>query len=118
MAEWFMAALVIAGWLLVYVSSRRGLERACAQLRSELQPQIDALAEAVRAIEHPSGAEEIAPETLAAITETITGLLGRKVRIRSVKRLHAPEAGLSSWAQQGRVVVQASHNLAQRGHEK
>jgi len=60
---------------------------------------------------------EIAPETLALITQTITALLGRKVLVRSVKLLQMPNEAPDIWAQQGRVVVQASHNLGQRGHE-
>ena len=68
----------------------------------------------------PSVAEtnnEIAPETVALITQTITALLGRKVLVRSVKLLQMPNEAPDIWAQQGRVVVQASHNLGQRGHE-
>src|SRR5271166_4758433 len=98
MAQGIIAALVIAGWLTVYISSRRSSARACADLRMELQRQIDSLSESVRSLERTIAAkvsEEISPETLAAITETIKGLLGRNVRIRSVKRLHAPSGGFS-----------------------
>jgi len=61
--------------------------------------------------------EEITPEILRTITETVTALLGRKIRIRSVRILQTPDAAASSWAEQGRAVIQASHNLIQRGHE-
>jgi hypothetical protein len=62
-------------------------------------------------------AEEVTPEVLTAITETVTALLGKKVHIRSVKILRRLNAKVSPWAQQGRVVVQASHNLAQRSRK-
>jgi hypothetical protein len=125
MAQILIAALVIAGWLMVYISSRRGLKRACADLRAEFQKQIDSLSETVRASKRSAnaqghgieGAEEITPDTLAAIAKAITGLLGRKVRIRSVKMLQTPNTAASQWAQQGRMVVHASHNLAPRGRE-
>ncbi|MGO8985822.1 MAG: hypothetical protein ACLPHI_17845 [Terriglobales bacterium] len=130
-----IALAVIAGWVALYIVSQRTLRRACeqscAQFRTELQGQIEALYESVRAIElrhaaydhiaaqapaMPAG-DEITPEVLQSITETITALLGKKVRVRSVKILQTPDPSANSWAQQGRVVVQASHNLAQRGHE-
>jgi hypothetical protein len=119
----FVAAVVLAGWAAGYLGSRRALQRTCAELRREFQRQLDALSAKVETLERSAGAgiaaatDEVTPEVLRTITETVSALLGRKVRIRSVKILQTPEATASSWAQQGRVVVQASHNLAQRGHE-
>jgi len=141
------AALVIAGWLAVFISSRRALKRTCA----EFQRQIDSLSASLRALQQAADArtaavpiiavaesgkiessagivappiaaqaqapEEITPETLATIAETITALLGRKICIRSVKTLPTPNAIVNPWAQQGRIVVQASHYLASRRRE-
>jgi hypothetical protein len=146
MAEMYIliVVLVVAGCLLVRLDSRRVLKRTCAELRVEFKGQIDALSAKLTAVERtvegqtatapsaalatgtmrppadttsPQVSEEITPEALARIAETITALLGRKVRIRSVKILHTHNVNSSSWAQQGRVVVQASHNIAQRGRE-
>jgi hypothetical protein len=129
MANMLIAALVIAGWVLVYISSRRALRRTREELRLEFQRQINALSANVNAPERTAASaarpqaivsqvpEEITSETLATIAETITSLLGRKVRIRSVKMLETPSAVANPWAQQGRVIVQASHNVAQRGRE-
>lgn len=131
---YILAAVLIAGWAAAYIGLRRALQRACermrAELRLEFQQQIDALSEKVRtrplegagetigaAARTAGGTEEITPEILRTITETVSALLGRKVRIRSVKTLQTQDATANSWAQQGRVVVQASHNLAPRGHE-
>lgn len=58
--------------------------------------------------------EEITPETLKAITETVSALLGRKVHVRSVKILPTPDVAVNPWAQHGRAVVQASHDFSQR----
>jgi hypothetical protein len=134
---WLVAALVIAGCLAVFISSRLMLTRTCAGLRLELQRQIDSLSAKITALEEtasartaalapgkieasaaPGASDEITPETLAAIVETITALLGRKVHIRSVKILETPNAIANPWAQHGRAVVQASHDLAQPKRER
>jgi hypothetical protein len=134
---WLVAALFIAGCLAVFISLRFMLMRTCAELRLEFQRQIDALSAKITALEEkasartaglargkieasavPGASDEITPETLAAIAETITALLGRKVHIRSVKILETPNAIANPWAQHGRAVVQASHYLAQPKREK
>jgi hypothetical protein len=141
------AVLVIAGWLAAFFGLERMLKRHCAALRLEFQRQIDSLSAKVKDSEEavvartvavapakmeapaaPSAAQaqvsatpasdEITPETLATITETITALLGRKVRIRSVKILETRNPTTNPWAQHGRAVVQASHNLPQQRWEK
>jgi hypothetical protein len=135
---WLIAGLVIAGWMTVFVSSRSARKRTCAELRLEFQRQIDSLSAKIEVLERAAGArtvaapasivpgkidspasdalaaEEITPETLATITETISALLGRKVRVRSVKVLPVPEAAVNPWAQRGRAIVQASHDFSQR----
>jgi hypothetical protein len=55
--------------------------------------------------------EEISPETLVTITAAVTAFLGKKVRIRSARRLQSPYEIINPWSQQGRVSVQASHAL-------
>jgi len=127
----FTAALVIAGWVEALISSRRMLQRSCAELRLEFQRQIDSLSASVRALQQAADARtatapevlslregqapgEITPETLGTITEAVTALLGRKVRVRSVKILPTPDAIVNPWAQHGRAVVQASHDFSQR----
>jgi hypothetical protein len=57
--------------------------------------------------------EGLTPEILAAITAAAAALLGRHARIRSVRPL-PPHQPVSPWSQQGRVFVQASHNLRSR----
>jgi hypothetical protein len=44
----------------------------------------------------------------------VAAFLGKKARVRSA-RLIRPVVSTSAWAQQGRVFVQASHNLPYRG---
>jgi hypothetical protein len=137
--------LTAAASLAVSLHLRRALKRMLAELRLEFQQQIDALSAKVAALDRAAGAqhaagsasapseklipggagvqataqvcEEITAETLGKIAETITALIGRKIHIHSVRILEQQTEIQSSWAQQGRVVIQASHNLAQREHE-
>ncbi|MGD0940432.1 MAG: hypothetical protein ABR905_12045 [Terracidiphilus sp.] len=59
--------------------------------------------------------EEATPEMLVVIAAAVTAFLGKKVRIRSAKKLGAPREALSSWSQHGRVLVHGSHNPRSRG---
>ncbi len=141
------ATLVIAGWIVLLIALRRGLARRCDELRLEFRRQIDSLSASVTALERTiatrnasaqgestvtsagaasedvaqgpltQASDEITPEILAAITKTITALLGRKVHVRSVKLLATPDAASNPWAQNGRAVIQASHNFSQRKRE-
>ena len=58
--------------------------------------------------------EEITPELLVLMASAVTVFLGKTVRIRSAKRLQSPYEIVNPWSQQGRVFVQASHNLRSR----
>jgi methylmalonyl-CoA carboxyltransferase large subunit len=59
-------------------------------------------------------AEEVTPEMLVVIAAAVTAFMGKKVRIRSAKMLQSPYEIVNPWSQQGRVFVQASHNLRSR----
>ncbi len=54
------------------------------------------------------GEAEIPPEILMVISAAVAAFLRKTGRVRSPR----PAQGISPWAQQGRVIVQASHNLA------
>jgi methylmalonyl-CoA carboxyltransferase large subunit len=58
--------------------------------------------------------EEVTPEMLVVIAAAVTAFLGKKVRIGSAKMLQSPYEIVNPWSQQGRVFVQASHNLRSR----
>jgi hypothetical protein len=122
-------AIIIAACLAVFVGLRRTLKRTSAELRLEFQRQVDSIAARVAVLEQEvdtpaapaatstaeaQAADEITPETLATIAETVAALLGRKVQIRSVKILPVPDAIANPWAQRGRAIVQASHDFSQR----
>jgi len=50
---------------------------------------------------------DISEELIALIGAAIAAFLGKKARIRQIRLL-----GTTSWAQQGRVTIQASHGLS------
>ncbi len=55
-------------------------------------------------------AAEMTPELLMVLTAAVAAFLGKRARIKSARLKSGPEQS-SAWAQQGRVFVQASHNL-------
>ncbi len=56
----------------------------------------------------PKPREPLSAETIAVIAAAVTSFLGKKVKIHHA---HLLDSGSSSWAQQGRAIIQASHNL-------
>jgi hypothetical protein len=59
--------------------------------------------------------DAVAPEILAAIAAAATTFLGRNPGLRRAREPEQPFDTVSAWSQQGRVVVQTSHNLRSRG---
>lgn len=57
----------------------------------------------------PQKVEEVTPEIIMVLTAAAAAFLGKRARIRGARLVRA--APSSAWAQQGRVFVQASHNL-------
>ena len=76
--------------------------------------EIEAPAPATEQAVQPAD-EEVTPETLVVIAAAVTAFLGKKVRIRSAKRVASPREGLSAWSQHGRVLIHSSHNPRSRG---
>ena len=57
----------------------------------------------------------ITPEIVAGIEAAATAFVGRKICILSVRILSGSTQDPSTWADQGRGIIHASHNLVQRG---
>jgi hypothetical protein len=136
-----LLAVVLAGCALTYVVLQRLIRRSISNEQAQIQKKLialtgtlhsleacvaemrDSAAEAVPALETEAGqadlatetriesdSEQVAAEILATITAATAAFLGRPAHIRSVTPLSAQQA-VSPWSQQGRVFVQASHNL-------
>jgi methylmalonyl-CoA carboxyltransferase large subunit len=138
-----MAVIPLICLLVLYVAMRRAIRQNAEQLRSEFHEQLNLvlakarLTEPLPAVQQvpttaaadlpapaPQAAplavateptEEITPEMLLVIAAAVTAYLGKAVRIRSARMLYSHES-FNAWSQQGRAVIQASHNLAQRGY--
>jgi methylmalonyl-CoA carboxyltransferase 12S subunit len=57
----------------------------------------------------PQAVEEVSLEIITVLTAAVAAFLGKRARIRGARLVRT--APSNAWAQQGRVFVQASHNL-------
>jgi C4-dicarboxylate-specific signal transduction histidine kinase len=140
--DWAMiAALAAAGCVAIYAGVTRAMRRAVQERQREMERQLSAMATTVKALQARvaklgrlqaakgreraaiSSAEEneaakkkepVKPEIVAALTAAATAFLGKKARIRSAQLLPAAQGNPGAWAQEGRVLVQTSHNLRSR----
>jgi methylmalonyl-CoA carboxyltransferase 12S subunit len=134
----FLPLTLLAGWVAGTLATRRLVRHEIRELRSLLdgnrstsgtpaetastQPRPDVPGPAlVRQTAVPAPApqagapaksEEISPEVLMVLSATVAAFLGKKARIRTARFVR--QSGGNVWAQQGRVFVQASHNLGVR----
>ncbi len=83
---------------------------AAASGTSTVVKSVKAAEPAPAASAAPAKEEGISPEIMAVISAAVTHFLGLRARIRHA-RLVQPMA-TNPWAQQGRVFIQASHNLS------
>jgi hypothetical protein len=78
----------------------------------------EAQAQVHEAALHPLTADqedgEIPPEIKAAIAAAAIAAFGNHARVRSARRVPSSDV-VSPWTQQGRVIVQSSHNLRTKG---
>jgi hypothetical protein len=132
--------VAVAGAALGYRFSQRSFRRTLNELEDKTSRQLSLLSETVKSLEAEiaqlrksasaesaaaaaplsspqrnaiatAQAQEITPDTLVVLAAAVTAYLGKKVRIRSAKMLQSPYEIVNPWAQQGRAIVQASHNL-------
>jgi len=57
----------------------------------------------------PEPVEEVTPEMVMVLTAAVAAFMGKRARIRGARLVRSVTS--NAWAQQGRVFVQASHNL-------
>jgi hypothetical protein len=62
------------------------------------------------------GGQGVTPAIVAVIEAAAEAFVGKRVRILSVRMIGEAAADDNAWASQGRDMIQASHNLVQRGH--
>jgi methylmalonyl-CoA carboxyltransferase large subunit len=112
----FLPLVLIAAWFVAAAAARSIARREIEKLRAEMEGRTAAAvpvpAAAARAAEPPPS-EELDDEILAVLSAAVAAFLGKTARIRRA-RLLSPFEPSNAWAQQGRVYVQASHNLGAR----
>jgi methylmalonyl-CoA carboxyltransferase large subunit len=111
------AAGALTAWYLV----RREVEKLRAALEpapapAPAPPQQAAAVAAPAPVPAPAPVaakeeEEIPEEVLMVLSAAVAAFLGKRARVRAVRVVRP---GLSAWAQQGRVSIQASHRLARQ----
>jgi len=119
---------IVAGWLAGAAMSRRMVHSEVQRLESLIEsrnghaapvpPAVAAPApaaplptveKAAAPAPAPAPAEEVAPEIVLVISAAVAAFLGKRARVRGARLVRT--APSNAWAQQGRVFVQASHNL-------
>ena len=138
-----IVAIVGSGAAAGYFLLMRTLRRTLLDRQRELERRVAMLTEAMRSMELQLGEQgpppsesiaaedtapevipaagpaerqergEIPPEMQVAIAATAVAVLGTNARVLSARAVR-PEEVVSPWSQQGRVSVQASHNLRVR----
>lgn len=114
---------IAAGYLAGALTARREVRREIEHIRSSITSARETTAPASARPEpvapspseltNPAASEEVSPEVLTIISAAVAAFLGKKARVRSARWIR-PTTPTSVWAQQGRVFVQASHNLPLR----
>ncbi len=138
-----LAAIVVIGWVSLYFALRRLLKSEIARRRDELRSYVDELllqraqlekseipayparppkpvelATRKPPLQTSDWAEVISPEVLVSITERLTYLFGKKVRVLSARPLPVSAENadhVDLWPHQGRLHIHASHEVVQRG---
>jgi hypothetical protein len=141
--HWTDLALILAivgsGCTAAYFLLMHSIRRTVLDRQRELERRVTMIAEMMRSLElrldeqgssSESAAQDQVPELIAAadparrqeeipaemqvaIAAAAVAVLGPKVRVLSARAVR-PEEVVSRWSQQGRVSVQASHNLRSR----
>jgi len=133
-----MTVIAGAGCVAIYAGLERAMRRAVRERQRDTERQLNAMATTVKALQsrvaelgrlqaaqgdvvvmatpaetagQPKQAQT-KPEIVAALTAAATAFLGKKARVRSAQLLpSAQQDGAGAWAQQGRMIVQTSHNM-------
>ena len=135
-----IAALLAGGaCAAVYAGVQRSLRRAIAEQQTSTERQIAALSATVKALQArvaelnrllaersgevaameaaaenaPARNDGMKPEMMAVITAAAATFLGKRAQVRSAQPVQAREQ-VSAWTQQGRMIVQTSHDLHAR----
>ena len=80
-----------------------------------IEPASEANVPTIEPVSEANVPTGITPEIIAVIEAAATAFVGKKIRILSVKILSESEQDSNTWADKGRDIIHASHNMVQRG---
>jgi len=124
----------------IYAGLERAMRRAVRERQGDMERQLNAMTTTMKALQarvaelsrlqaaRVQEAEVVAisaaaensgetrtspvkPEIVAVLTAAATAFLGKKARVQSAQLLPTAQENGGAWAQQGRVIVQTSHNM-------
>lgn len=115
------ALVVITGWIAACFVLRWMLQRSISLVRAEFEKEIEVLRDAPSRTENSGNGfsklgplqnlDELTPETVSALGQSLSAVVGQEVRISSVRKLPVSYAMSNPWAREGCVLVQNSHQL-------
>ena len=122
----WMLASSAAGWFLGSRVTQRQIDRRFGEIEKRLGAGANGARATVMdvpvALPAPTPAqvaggqpEELTEEVLLVISAAVAAFLGKRARIRTIRRVPVP--GYNPWSQQGRVYIQGSHNIWTRHGE-
>jgi len=98
---------IVAGWIAGAAMSRRIVRQELERLGLGQPPPPVTMIPPAPPVAAPVA--EISTETILILSAAVAAFLGKRAHIRSAHLVRT--APSNAWAQQGRVFVQASHNL-------
>jgi methylmalonyl-CoA carboxyltransferase large subunit len=118
----WMLVSTAAGWLIGSRTTKQQIDARFREWEQKFEgangagtrPAPAAPAIAPAQAEEPHS-EELSEEVLLVISAAVAAFLGKRARIRRVRRIPTP--GFNPWSQQGRVYIQGSHNIWTRHGE-
>ena len=122
------AFIVIAAWIAAYFVLRWMLQRSIRKVRAEFEKEIETFYNASDQAEAwgraglgashsftdsnpPQRFDDLSAETVSALGRSLSAVVGKEVRISSVRKLPVSYAMSNPWAREGCVLVQNSHQL-------
>lgn len=120
------AAFVIAGGIALYFFLWWIVQREEAQVHKTMPRRGQGAVECDPGHAHPGLAghwgdesvrpyrnsfDDLAPETLADIEQTVAAMVGAEVRIKAIRPVPVVDPGKNAWARDGLLMVQKSHDL-------
>ncbi|MBL8040665.1 MAG: hypothetical protein JNM04_04880 [Chthonomonas sp.] len=75
-----------------------------------LTQQVESLEARIQALEKRASGDRLTPETVELIAAAVAAFMGKRARVKFIRRLGSSEA--DAWTTQGRVAVAGRHEIS------